>query len=124
MVVSGTNLTVAEDDNVTCIFNDNEMEGFVINEKEVLCVSPEMTITGRVPFELRIAGENSSFTGISIFISCELHESTSIDVATSGAEIQGGSGTPTFHSEVAEPPPPPPHTHTHTFATRIHIVQD
>lgn len=73
IVVSGTNLTVAEDDNVTCIFNDKETEGFVINEEEVLCISPEMTITGRVPFEVHIAGKNSLFTGISIFISCELN---------------------------------------------------
>ena len=80
IVVSGTNLTVAEDDNVTCIFNGKELEGFVINEKEVLCISPEMTVTGRVPFELHIAGEHSLFTGISIFISCELHGSISINV--------------------------------------------
>ena len=73
VVVSGTNLTVAEDDNVTCIFNDKETEGFVINEEEVLCISPEMTITGRVPFEVHIAGQNLSFTGISIYISCELN---------------------------------------------------
>ena len=69
IIVSVTQLTAAEDDNVSCIFDRKETVGSVINENEVLCVSPELTRTGRVPFELRITGQNSSFTGISIFIS-------------------------------------------------------
>ena len=75
IIVSGTNLTVAEEDNITCIFDDKETEGFVINEDEVLCISPEMKITGRIPFELHITRHNSdasAFTGIGIYISCEL----------------------------------------------------
>ena len=73
--MSGTNLTVADEDNITCIFHDKETEGFVINEDEVLCISPEMKITGRIPFELHITRQNrevSDFTGIGIYISCEL----------------------------------------------------
>ena len=72
--MSGTNLAVAEEDNVTCIFDDKETEGFVINGEEVLCISPEMKITGRIPFELHITRDNSedsAFTGIGIYISCE-----------------------------------------------------
>ena len=70
VVVSGTNLTVAEEDSVTCVFGVEETEGFVINEREVLCVSPEMPRTGRLPFELRIDGQ-FSFTGSGVFISCK-----------------------------------------------------
>ena len=36
--MSGNNLTVADEDNVTCIFDDKETEGFVINGDEVLCI--------------------------------------------------------------------------------------
>ena len=72
--MSGNNLTVADEDNVTCIFDDKETEGFVINGDEVLCISPEMKKTGRIPFELHITRQNtdaSDFTGIGIYISCE-----------------------------------------------------
>ena len=71
VVVSGTNLTVAEEDSVTCIFGVEETEGFVISEKEMLCISPEMPRTGRLPFELHIDGQESSFTGSGVFISCK-----------------------------------------------------
>ena len=71
VVVTGTNLIVADKDSVTCVFSHTETEGFVINEREVLCISPEMTKTGRMPFELRIDGEQSSITGSGVFIFCK-----------------------------------------------------
>ena len=71
VIVTGTNLTVAEEDSVTCLFGDKQTEGFVVNEREVLCISPEMSRTGRLPFELRIGEQQSSFTGIGVFISCK-----------------------------------------------------
>ena len=40
----------------------------------MLCVSPELTRTGRVPFDLHISGQNSSFTGIAIYISGKPHK--------------------------------------------------
>ena len=69
--MSGTNLTVAEEDSVTCVFGVEETEGFVINEREVLCISPVMSKTGRLPFELQIDGQQSSFTGSGVFIFCK-----------------------------------------------------
>ena len=71
VVVSGTNLTVAEEDSVNCVFGGIETEGFVINEREVLCVSPEMSRTGGLPFELCIDGQVSSITWSSVFIYCK-----------------------------------------------------
>ena len=71
IIVSGTNLTVSEEDDITCVFDGRETEGHAINDEEVFCVSPELTRTGRVPFKLRIQGGNSSFTGIAIYVSCK-----------------------------------------------------
>ena len=73
IIVSGSKLTVSENDNVTCVFDARETEGFVIDVREVFCVSPELSRTGRVPFKIYIEGEENSFTGIAIYISCECH---------------------------------------------------
>ena len=66
--MSGGQLNANEGDTVTCIFGGKETEGFVVNMEQVLCVSPEMTRTGRLTFELRIEGDNTHFTGFAIFI--------------------------------------------------------
>ena len=39
-------------DSITCIFADTEVEGIFINERLALCVSPQIPLFGRVPFEL------------------------------------------------------------------------
>ena len=54
------------------MFDGITTDGFVAKDGQVLCVSPEMRRTGRVPFKLHIKGEGTAFTGISIFISGEL----------------------------------------------------
>ena len=73
--MSGKNLTIDVQDNVTCIFDGKETDGFIINEEEVLCISPEINTIGRVPFELHVTRHNSEafpFTGIGIYTSGEL----------------------------------------------------
>ena len=69
IIVTGDKLIANEEDNVTCSFDGVETDGFVTKDGQVLCVSPEMGKTGRLPFKLHIQGEKISFTGIAIFIS-------------------------------------------------------
>ena len=71
IIVSGLKLTVDEGDNVTCIFDSIETQGLATKTGQVLCVSPELTRTGRLTFELRVKGEQSSFTGFAKFRSGE-----------------------------------------------------
>ena len=71
VVVSGVKITVGENDNVTCIFDSIETQGLATKTGQVLCVSPELTRTGRLTFELRVKGEQSSFTGFAKFRSGE-----------------------------------------------------
>ena len=71
--MTGDKLTAEEDDNVTCIFDGVNTKGLVTKDGAVLCVSPEMSRTGRVPFKISIEGKDTLFTGISVFISCEFY---------------------------------------------------
>lgn len=73
VMVSGMNVTFEEEDNITCIFNDEEVKGVYINEEQALCVFPELSQTGTVLFQLQIARdepENVLFIGEANFISC------------------------------------------------------
>ena len=70
VIVTGDTLTTNEEDSVICVFDGRETDGFVTKDGQVLCVSPEMSRTGRVPFRLRING--TFFTAVSTFRSCKL----------------------------------------------------
>ena len=72
IIATGDKLSAGEDDNVTCVFDGVESDGFVTKDGQVLCVSPEMSRTGRVPFRLQINQVDTSFTAVSVFISCEI----------------------------------------------------
>ena len=71
IVVSGPYFTVQEADQITCLFNDTAVDGIFINNQQVLCVSPTLSQTGRVPFQLFVRG-NTMFYGESVFVSGRL----------------------------------------------------
>lgn len=70
VVVSGTQLFIREDDDIQCIFDGTEVRGIYLDEQNILCVSPLLSQTGRLPFQITING-SISFTGESIFTSCK-----------------------------------------------------
>ena len=52
MVVSGP--TFISTDNVTCIFDDEEVNGVVLSdENAALCITPRLRHTGRIPVMIR-----------------------------------------------------------------------
>lgn len=68
--VAGPCFDNAED--FTCVFDGIEVRGIYLNEYYVLCVSPQLSRTGRVPFELmvdRTTLRNGSFTSCKLSIS-------------------------------------------------------
>jgi len=50
------------------MFDDTAVNGIFISNQQVLCVSPPLSNTGRVPFQLLMAGE-TEFVGQSVFVS-------------------------------------------------------
>ena len=68
ILVSGPYFTVQEEDNITCLFNDTAVDGIFVNNQQVLCVSPTLSQTGRVPFQLLVTG-GTEFIGRSVFVS-------------------------------------------------------
>ena len=68
MVVAGDDLIVAPGDVIACIFDGITTRGVYVNSGQVLCVSPSLQRTGKVPFMLTVAGVNS---GESEFTSCK-----------------------------------------------------
>ena len=71
IVVSGPYFTVQEADQITCLFNGTAVDGIFVNNQQVLCVSPTLSQTGRVPFQLFVRG-NTTFYGESVFVSGRL----------------------------------------------------
>ena len=71
ILVSGPYFTVQEEDQITCLFNSTAVDGIFINKQQVLCVSPPVSQTGRVPFQLFVRG-NTTFYGESVFVSGRL----------------------------------------------------
>ena len=72
-MVSGTDVTFGEGDNITCTFHDQEVKGVYVNEEQALCVSPELSQTGTVLFQLQIVQEepgSGPISGETNFISC------------------------------------------------------
>ena len=74
-MVSGTDVKFGEGDSITCIFSDQAVNGVYVNGKLALCVSPELSQTGTVPFQLLIEPDVSgsiTFSGGANYISCML----------------------------------------------------
>ena len=70
VMVSGTQFLIREDDGMLCIFDGIEVRGVYVDEKKALCISPLMSQTGRLLFQIIVNGSNS-FLGESIFTSCK-----------------------------------------------------
>ena len=68
ILVSGPYFTVQEEDQITCLFDNTTVDGIFVNSKQVLCVSPALPRTGRVPFQLLVTG-GTDFIGQSVFVS-------------------------------------------------------
>ena len=52
--MSGDDITFMEDDDITCNFGDEKVDGVYVNEQQALCVSPELSETGIVLFLLMV----------------------------------------------------------------------
>ena len=61
IVVSGPRLNISEDDQIVCTFNTVQVPGIYVDSERVLCVSPPLTQTGRMPFEIEVMGANGFF---------------------------------------------------------------
>ena len=77
-VLGGTGVRVAgpcldPTDRATCVFNGVEVEGMILSELLVFCVSPYLLEIGRRPFSLRVLREDGTlkYEGESIFYSCK-----------------------------------------------------
>ena len=63
-----------ETDEITCVFGDRSVTGIYINQMLSLCVSPTISVTGRVRFQLIVWANGTStdrYRGESIFYSGE-----------------------------------------------------
>ena len=70
VMVSGTQFSVKEDDDILCIFDGVGVRGVYVDEMKALCISPLLSQTGRLPFQILING-STSFSGESVFTSCK-----------------------------------------------------
>ena len=72
-LVSGTGVEFQESDYITCMFDDQRVEGVYLNEKQTLCVSPWLPQTGTVLFHLIVEHlESGTFSGQTDYNSCTL----------------------------------------------------
>ena len=72
ILVSGDDVTFAENHDITCIFGDEKVDGVYVNEEQVLCVSPELPQTGVVLFQLEVErGGTIPFRGEANYNSCK-----------------------------------------------------
>ncbi len=69
VVATGEGLLISETDEITCIFDGIGVRGIYITSAKILCVSPMLDRTGKIPFKLNISG---SIGGESVFDSCKL----------------------------------------------------
>ena len=70
VMVSGTQFSVKEEDDILCIFDGVGVKGVYVDEKKALCITPLLSQTGRLPFQILING-STSFSGESVFTSCK-----------------------------------------------------
>lgn len=71
VVVSATRsqLAIGEDDEIRCVFDGVEVRGVYVNELQALCISPLLSRTGRLPFQILVTG-SIRFSAESTFTSC------------------------------------------------------
>ena len=75
-VLGGTAVIVSgpcfeETDNISCVFNGVEVEGVFVSMTQSLCISPQLSVLGRVSFRLRVnaSNGNTKYEGTSEFLS-------------------------------------------------------
>ena len=64
-----------DSETITCIFDEAMVTGVFVDEKSVLCVSPALSRTGRVPFQILVK-RAVDFTAEATFISGMLLNNT------------------------------------------------
>ena len=65
---AGSQLMLKEDDVITCTFDGINVTGIYVNVQQAFCVSPSLTNTGRLLFQITVDGK---FSAESKFTSCE-----------------------------------------------------
>ena len=71
VIVSGDDITFREDDDIMCVFGEQKIDGVYVDEEQALCVSPELSETGIVLFELTIVRDGTTaFRGEANYNSC------------------------------------------------------
>ena len=70
IMVSGTQLYVSVDDDIQCTFDGIAVKGVYVDQENILCISPLLSRTGRVPLQVSVDG-GTTFLGESTFTSCE-----------------------------------------------------
>lgn len=73
VVVSATQLAIGEDDEIQCVFDGIKVRGVYVNERQALCISPLLSRTGRLSFQIIVTG-STIFSGESTFTSCKCSE--------------------------------------------------
>ena len=71
VLVSGTQLSFKEDDEISCIFDGINVTGVYVNEQNAFCVSPILLKTGRLLFQIEISRGMNKVIGESKFTSCK-----------------------------------------------------
>ena len=71
VMVSGTQLFVSADDDIRCTFDGITVKGVHFDQQNILCISPLLSRTGRVPFQVSVNGD-TNFSGQSTFTSRKL----------------------------------------------------
>ena len=69
-MVSGSEFEVKEDDDILCIFDDVRVKGVYVDKEKALCISPLLSRTGRLPFQILV----NTFSSESIFTSRKNHK--------------------------------------------------
>ena len=72
-MVSGTQFSIKDDDDILCIFDDVGVRGVYVDGQKALCILPLLSRTGRLPFQILVNG-STSFSGESIFTSRKNHK--------------------------------------------------
>ena len=62
-----------EDDNISCIFDNQNTRGVFVGEETVLCVSPQLNRTGKVLFQLTITRSDIMYTYGADYYSCKFY---------------------------------------------------
>ena len=66
---------ISEEDDIFCIFDGLQTKGVFLTENKALCVTPQLTKTGRLNFTLLVSlpeQDIAIFVAESVFTSCKL----------------------------------------------------